>query len=190
MSKITKIDYATLEKDTIALAQKIKLAYPDLSNIELVCISRGGLFVGGLLSYLLEIKKTHTICLESYDSSNSNAGKEVTELLPFELPVLNSTSTYLFVDDVNDTSKTFQYIKELCSAKKMNIDFIFATTYHKLKDNQVPHFYSKELPGHAWIEFPWDTAVDSFQLASSFNFQSKEALLELGLEDLRTGKIV
>lgn len=187
MSKITKIDYATLEKDTIALAQKIKLVYSDLSNIELVCISRGGLFVGGLLSYLLEIKKTHTICLESYDSSNSNTGKEVVELLPFK-PSQSSTTTYLFVDDVNDTSKTFQYVKELCSARKM--DFIFATTYHKLKDNLKPHFYGRELPDHAWIEFPWDTAVDSFQLASAFNFQSKEALLELGLEDLRTGKIV
>ena len=175
MSKITKISYETLLADMSILAQRI--AKSNLKDIELVCISRGGLFVGGMLSYLLDIKKVHCVCLESYNSDNSNKGKDVTALLPF--PNLDPKTTYLFVDDVNDTSKTFQYITNTCNS--LGVSFLFATVYHKARSNNLmPDYFGKELPADAWIEFPWDTAVEKFQLSLVSNTQ--DSLLELGLE--------
>lgn len=156
----TTIGYELLAVHSMLLANEIKKI--SLENVELVCISRGGLFVGGLLSYLLNIKKVHTVCLESYGEDNSNQGKEVISLTPFLPGLLDKSKTYLFVDDVNDTSKTFQYIRQQAEILQFNMKF--AVIYHKTRDNNLqPDFKAKDVPSDAWLEFPWDITKQEYE---------------------------
>lgn len=166
MSDKLFIDYHTLQKDTLTLAEK--LAKSDLFNqhTQLICVSRGGLFIGAILSYALGFKDVYCVSLESYTKEDNGGNEEVVCRTPF-LPHLDMReeespdlweklkARYLVVDDINDTSQTYQFIID-----KMNeygLDFQFATTYHKKREtNLIPNFIGKEFESDCWVVFPWD----------------------------------
>jgi uncharacterized protein len=146
------IDYKTLEKDTLLLVRKIKKYIS--KDTQVVCISRGGLFIGGLLSYALDMRDIHCVSIESYKSDALNDNQGIRSRTPF-LPNIDKTKTYLFVDDLNDTSQTFSFIKDKC--EQLGISFYFATVYHKLRDNNMmPNFIGRDIASDCWVVFPWD----------------------------------
>lgn len=156
------IDYHTLEQDTLALAEKISKADILTSDTQLVCVSRGGLFTGAILSYALNLKDVYCVSLESYVKEENGGNEEVVCRTPF-LPHLDGPygitksekRPYLVVDDINDTSNTYMYISR--EMHKLNLNLTFATTYHKPRDNNLtPDFYGKEIPAESWVVFPWD----------------------------------
>ena len=125
-----------------------------LESTNLICLSRGGLFVGGLVSYALNMKKVYNISVESYEEDSMDSNVEVKLLTPF--PVLDPSQKYLVVDDLNDTSETYRFISRQM-IKYDCPDWNFATVYHKQrKGNDVPDFYGTLMPADSWIVFPWD----------------------------------
>jgi len=157
MSKLS-LSWSEYERSSKEMCRSIRNNLQDMQNVELVCISRGGLFVGGYVSYYLGIKIVHCVCLESY-SDIDNTQKTVSNLTPF-LPNASREKLYLFVDDVNDTSETFKYIKDQCNTR--SLDFRFATVFHKNKNNIKPDYIGNEIDGNLWLEFPWDGVEDGF----------------------------
>lgn len=158
MSERHYISWNSLQEDTQFLAEEIrKSGYVD-EDTQLVCVSRGGLFIGGLLSYALNLKDIYCISLESYTKEENGANEEIICRTPF-LPGINhvgrTPSSWLIVDDINDTSKTRRYIDKQC--KRLKIDYRFATTYNKVRPNNIhPDFVGKELDANCWVVFPWD----------------------------------
>lgn len=175
-----KINYQQLEEDTFELAKKIK-EQVDLSKVDLVSISRGGLFVGGLLSYLLDLKRNHILCLESYQENKAGTNHNIKEILSFNLN-LDPSRIYLFVDDVNDTGQTCRYVRE--KMKELNYLNYFAVVYNKTNSTCTPDFFGKQIPSDLWIEFPWDSAVDNFKTFTDVSTNSSLNLLEIGLEQV------
>lgn len=148
------IDHKTLEQDTLVLAEKLVKGLLVDNNVQMVCISRGGLFIGGILAYALNIKDVHCVSIESYKSDNPGDNQGIVSRTPF-LPGVDKSKTYLFVDDLNDTSQTYAFVKQQC--EKIGIMQYFATTYHKPRlDNLLPDYIGKEINPDSWVVFPWD----------------------------------
>ena len=149
------IDHKTLEQDTLVLAEKLAKGLLVDANVELVCISRGGLFIGGIISYALKIKDIHCVSVESYKSDKLNDNQQIISRTPF-LPKVDKSKTYLFVDDINDTSQTYRFIKQQC--EQLGIMQYFATTYHKSRStNLLPDYIGREVHPDSWVVFPWDS---------------------------------
>lgn len=154
MSEKIYLSWQDLEQDTKTLAERVVGILPDLNDIELVCISRGGLFIGGLLSYMLNLKRVHCVSVQSYTDDALDCNAKIQLLTDF-LPTAPKDKAYLFVDDVNDTSTTYAFIKEACAARGLMC--YFGSTYHKRRDNNLlPDCFGKEQPEDAWLVFPWD----------------------------------
>lgn len=145
------ISYDELQRDTIQLALIIQDTL-DLSNVELVCVSRGGLLVGGILSYALGLKNAHCVSLESYYADENNAKNPVACLTPF-LPAVDKTKTYLFIDDLVDSGDTMQFIQTHC--QENGIQYKTAAIYKK--EHASPDLCFKTYKSDAWLVFPWDT---------------------------------
>ena len=152
------IDHKILEQDTLVLAEKLAKGILVDRDVQLVCISRGGLFIGGILSYALNIKDIHCVSIESYKSDKLNDNQGIVSRTPF-LPQVDRSKTYLFVDDINDTSQTYAFIKDQCD--QLGIMQYFATTYHKLRNNNLtPDYIGRAIDGDCWVVFPWDNLVN------------------------------
>ena len=103
------------------------------------------------MAYSLNLKQNQSISLESYRSNKKDDRGEIKLLCPFEV---DTNKKYLVVDDINDSSNTYLFLKQYFSECK---DFIFATTYQKdRKDNIQLELHGKTLPSDQWIDFPWD----------------------------------
>ncbi len=161
MSDKFYVTYDELQAGTLQLAEKLAKSDLITKDTQLVCISRGGLFIGGILSYALGLKSVHCVSLESYTEEKNHGNEEVRNLTPF-LPTESSYASvhrqqyqWLVVDDINDTSQTYEYVIERMT--ELGLDFQFATTYHKKRDNNLsPDFIGVELPSDCWVVFPWD----------------------------------
>lgn len=150
----TIISWDQIEYSTTILASKISKVFENNKDLHLVCVSRGGLFIGGLLSYALGLKHVHCVAVSSYKVENSNKQSSLECLTDF-LPTADRSKTYLFVDDINDTSETYRFLKNQCAQRGLKM--WFATTFHKARStNLTPDFYGAELPADAWVVFPWD----------------------------------
>lgn len=152
------INWNQFEADTLELAEQLKqLIKP---STELVAVSRGGLFTAGIISYALNLKDVHCVSLESYSENKDGANHQVVSRTSFLPDVIINKQKYrekmlLVVDDINDTSNTYRYIKDQFEANNLNL--IFATTYHKDRDNNLfPDCYGRKLPAEQWVVFPWD----------------------------------
>ena len=157
MSKLV-IDYKTLEQDTLVLAERLAKSGLIGPSLQVVCISRGGLFVGGLLSYALNLKNIHCVSIESYEEDKAGTNHNIVCRTPF-LPAADKNFDYLFIDDLNDTSQTYQYVKNKCD--ELGLIQYFATTYHKVRNNNLlPDYYGREVDSDSWIVFPWDNLGD------------------------------
>lgn len=142
--EFTKISWEKLEKDCIALAQKINGIKVD----EIISISRGGMVVSRLLSDLLKLPVSH-ITIESYANLQQEKEPIVTQVSPREF----KGETVLLVDDLSDSGKTFSrglsYLQELPITKVYTV-----APYYKSHTEHIPDFTLEKID--AWIVFPYE----------------------------------
>ena len=123
-------------KDAEELARQISQHKPE----SLIAISRGGLFLAGLLSKYLSIHLVDTICITSYTDDKRG-----------QLDILKSARTDLphplIVDDVVDSGETMRYTLE-----KYNTPSV--TLFYKPVSIIKPDYYLHTTD--KWISFPWD----------------------------------
>ena len=142
--QFTKISWQKLEKDCIALAQKIG----DTKIDEIISISRGGMVVSRLLSDFLDLPISH-IAIESYMDLKQNKEPIVTQVSPREF----KGETILLVDELSDSGKTFlrglSYLNELPISKVYT-----AAPYYKSHTVHIPDFSVENIDG--WIILPYE----------------------------------
>jgi xanthine phosphoribosyltransferase len=138
------VDWIKFQRDCELLAAKIKISGQQFKSI--VAITRGGLFVAGALSYLLDIKEVQTLHIESYDSHDKKGKvKLFSKGIDFE--------DCLLVDDLTDTGDTLQ-----CVLDWQLVNIPSAVLYKKLNSVFEPTFWAEEF-NDDWIVFPWDVMV-------------------------------
>lgn len=169
----TKITWEKLEKDCIALAQKIG----DTKLDEIISISRGGMVVARMLSDLLDLPISH-IAIESYADLSQQKEPIVTQVSPREF----KGEHLLLVDELSDSGKTFlrglSYLKELPISKVYTV-----APYYKSHTVHKPDFWVEKLD--TWIILPYELRETQASFEKAFG--SKEAAIEkmkeLGFQD-------
>ncbi|HYV00975.1 MAG TPA: phosphoribosyltransferase [Actinomycetota bacterium] len=121
---------------------------PDL----ILAIARGGLLVGGALSYSLQVKNVFLINVEYYTGVGERL--EFPVLLPPPLDLVDLRDTRVLVaDDVADTGQTLSMVTELC--RPAVAELRSAVLYQKPHSIVHPDYVWRRTD--RWIEFPWST---------------------------------
>ena len=119
---------------------------PDL----VVAVARGGLTVGGALSYALGVKNCGAINVEFYTGVDSRL--DVPVVLPPSLNLVDVTDLrVLIADDVADTGHTLRLVQEVLAQHVAEART--AVLYHKSQSVITPTYAWKATD--AWINFPW-----------------------------------
>ena len=117
-------------------------------------IARGGLLVGGALSYSLDVKNTLTMNVEFYTGIDERL--PVPMLLP-PVPSLVDlhTERVLIADDVADTGQTLLLVKDFLAGKVGEVRV--AVLYEKPRSVVNCEYVWRRTD--RWIDFPWSAPL-------------------------------
>lgn len=141
------ITWDRFHHDCRILAEKVIASGKRYEKI--VCITRGGVFVGGLLAHFIDMRNITTVALSLYDRPG-DMRDAVIELSSPDLPPPGAK--LLVVDDLLDSGRTFNYIRKKWGRM---YDLDFAMLYDKGGGDDRPTFSASVLPNE-WVEFPWE----------------------------------
>jgi uncharacterized protein len=121
---------------------------PDL----ILAIARGGMFVAGALGYALSVKNLHLMNVEFYNGVGSTLDMPVM-LPPVPSVVDFSAKKVLVADDVADTGKTLELVRDFISEHVADVRS--AVVYQKPGSLVQCDYVWKHTD--RWINFPWST---------------------------------
>jgi xanthine phosphoribosyltransferase len=120
----------------------------------IIAVTRGGLVPAALVARELDIRLVDTICVTSYDSGSEGGKAGPPAQQQGKVEVLKGVSGqgdgYLLIDDLVDTGKTAQVVRQLLPKAH------FACLYAKPAGRPVVDTFVKEFKQTKWIHFPWD----------------------------------
>lgn len=111
---------------------------------QIVAVTRGGLVPATVLARLLDIKHIHTFCISSYDG-NDQQGRAALHKIHQD-----ASENILVVDDLVDTGKTFQEIREFIPNAH------YTAVYLKPAGRAQINSWAQEVPQDQWLVFPWE----------------------------------
>ena len=121
---------------------------PDL----VLSIARGGLFLGGALGYALDVKNIFVMNVEFYTGVDERLDLPV--MLPPTLDRVDLTGAkVLIADDVADTGKTLELVRDFCTGYVSEART--AVIYEKPRTVVRCDYVWRRTD--AWINFPWST---------------------------------
>ena len=133
-----------------ALAQQV--ADSDFAPDIVLGIARGGLIPAGSIAYALDCKNLFTLSVEFYTGVDQRL--DVPVMLPPFLDAADLTGArVLIVDDVADTGKTLELVRQFCSGNVAEART--AVLYAKPHSIIAPDFVWRSTD--KWINFPWST---------------------------------
>ena len=119
---------------------------PDL----VLAIARGGLFLGGALGYALDVKNLFVMNVEFYTGVDERL--ELPVVLP---PVLDRVdlagAKVLVTDDVADTGKTLELVRDFCRGY---VEDVRTAVLYEKPGSLVRCEYVWRTT-YRWIDFPW-----------------------------------
>ncbi|MCA0146980.1 phosphoribosyltransferase [Blastococcus sp. LR1] len=119
---------------------------PDL----VLSIARGGLFLGGALGYALDVKNIFVMNVEFYTGVDQRLDLPV--MLPPTLDIVDLTgSRVLVADDVADTGKTLELVRNFCAGYVADVRT--AVIYEKPQSLVRCDYVWRRTD--LWIDFPW-----------------------------------
>ena len=161
MSKNLIIDWDTYNKSIDKLALQINDSGYSPSFI--ICIARGGLRVGDMLSRIFNVKCGY-LGVESYSAKKKNQIANTQNELTFARDLSTTSRNYgeniLVTDDLIDTGitleKTLKWLKNYKDFKEKKIYFKSAVLYKKEKSNFKSDYIVHNLQDNPWIVFPYE----------------------------------
>ena len=124
------------------LAQKLK-TIREFNKI--IAISRGGLIPAGIIAYELDIRNTQAINISSYDGEEQRKAENVV----IKADIDDVDEKTLIIDDLSDTGKTFQLVRQLFPQAYL------ASVYAKPTGTKYVDMHAVAVPDK-WLVFPWD----------------------------------
>jgi len=116
----------------------------------IIAVTRGGLVPAALVARELDIRLVDTICVTSYDAAASGTAAQDQGRVKLLKGVSGDGEGYLLIDDLVDTGRTAQTVRELLPKAH------FATLYAKPAGRPYVDTFVKEFKQTKWIHFPWD----------------------------------
>ena len=137
---MNKLNYSwqDLEKDIKILAKQIK--ENNYKPKKIVAITKGGLFIAGMISQFLEPYPIETVCISSYIGSAKKR---------FIIMKENSSQDKtLICDDVIDTGETMKAVKKMYPNSKI------LTLHYKPHSLIKPDYFMEATAD--WVVYPWE----------------------------------
>ncbi len=145
MMKKQYISWENIQEWSNAIADKIAMDSPDISQITMIAVSRGGLVPAQLIAYRLNIRDIRLMKLISYDNNNQRG-----ETKDISTDRLFDGSDVYVIDDLADTGETIRYLrKRFPNARQCAL-------ITKENCSEKPDLTATTLPGDMWLVFPWD----------------------------------
>ncbi len=144
------IGWEQMHRDTRALAWSLSALNKEFTS--LVAITRGGLVPTGIISRELGILVVETLGISSYKSYNEQSQLNIIKNIDEKFTV-DGGKGVLVVDDLTDTGKTFQAVRQILPNAH------YATVYIKPQGKPLVDNYVTEVSQDTWIYFPWDMAL-------------------------------
>ena len=147
----TYLTWENIEDDCLILSKKIP------SNIKtLIPITRGGLFIAGFLSQILNIRDIRNICATTY-----NEDKKINAVEILHIPRIfhNKQPDCIIVDDVLDSGTTLETIYKIGNINNVHGHAVLYQKekhHKKLNTDMVVETYDND----EWIVFPWEPIDD------------------------------
>ena len=116
-------------------------------------IANGGLIPATLIAKRLKLK-TMSVGLESYDGKdfkNVTLWSEINK----RIYILQQHGLCLLVDDISDSGKSFNYIKN-DYLKNVEIVCDTASLVVKPKTSFMPDYFAMNVHTDTWVKFPWE----------------------------------
>lgn len=151
--KAFPVTWDQFHRDARALAWRLSASGPFDA---MVCITRGGLVPAAIVSRELGIRLIETVCIASYHDYQTQGGLQVIKTIADSVRNLGGDSKVLVVDDLVDTGKTVQVVREMLPGAH------YATVYAKPLGRPLVDTFITEVSQDTWIYFPWDLGY-SFQ---------------------------
>jgi adenine/guanine phosphoribosyltransferase-like PRPP-binding protein len=155
--KTYPITWEQLHRDARALSWRLVEQGPWKG---IIAITRGGLVPAAIVARELEIRLIDTVCIASYDG-RSQGGLTVLK------SVTGTGEGWLLVDDLVDTGKTANAVRELIPKAH------FATIYAKPAGRPLVDTFMTEVSQDTWILFPWDSEVQFVQPIAGKQLQDR-----------------
>lgn len=134
------VSWEELHRDARALAWRLN----ELGPFDgVIAVTRGGLVPAAIIARELEIRLVDTVCVASYDYKDQGGITVLKE-------VAGDGSNMLIVDDLVDTGKTAQVVRDMLPNAH------FATIYAKPAGRPLVDTFITEVSQDTWILFPWD----------------------------------
>lgn len=132
-------------------SQKLALQVKDYEPETLLAITRGGLFVAGMLAYYLKIKTIETIGVEFY----TEPGKTLREpkLLKEPSKKYIENKRVLLIDDLVDSCGTMSFVYPIIKKLKPK-ELRMAVLLKKINSPVNPYYYVDV--SDKWIAFPYE----------------------------------
>ncbi len=139
------ISWEEIQNWSNIIAEKIAADCADISQMTLVAVSRGGLVPAQLIAYKLNIRDIRVMKLISYDNENKRG-----ETKDISTDRLFDGDDVYFIDDLADSGETVRYLRSRFPQARQ------CTLITKDCCNENPDLTAVNLPGDAWLVFPWD----------------------------------
>ena len=135
----------------IAIRELAQLVANDGYVADLIlAIARGGLFAAGSLGYALSVKNIYVMNVEFYTGVDERL--DVPIMLPPYLNLVDMTDKRILIaDDVADTGKTLELVRDFCEGKVAETRC--AVLYQKPTSLVDCDYVWKHTD--RWINFPW-----------------------------------
>lgn len=118
----------------------------------IVGIARGGLPIAVIISNQLDCQM-FTIGIRSYNNDMTRAHIKTTQDL--DAGLLNDDNRVLIVDDICDSGKSLQYVKDKLDTN-CKVDKVFTSSvFFRQGSLFMPDIYSETILDDSWVEFPW-----------------------------------
>lgn len=116
-------------------------------------IANGGLIPATLIAKRLKLK-TMSVGLESYDGKDFKTITLWSEINK-RIYILQQHGLCLLVDDISDSGKSFNYIKN-AYLKNEEILCDTASLVVKPKTTFMPDYFAMNVHTDTWVKFPWE----------------------------------
>jgi xanthine phosphoribosyltransferase len=153
MQKYFTVSWEELHRDSRALVWRL-LELPESKEGRwkgLMAITRGGLVPAAIVARELDIRLVDTVCIASYEDQQQGGLR----LLKEAKEVADQGEGWLIIDDLVDTGKTAEAIKEIYPKAHL------ATVYAKPLGQPLVDTFITGVSQDTWIMFPWDMAQAS-----------------------------
>lgn len=146
------VTWRKLEVATINLAIKIRDA--GLIFDQIICVARGGMAVGDILSRLFSSSTIGVICTSSYKEEGGTKKGELFISEHVTMTTHQLGKKILLIDDLVESGDTLKALKERFSAIQGVESVATAVLWKKTNTQEKPDFFVEEIDSDVWIELP------------------------------------